>query len=363
MSHKNSVLKVGIVGCGWISRNVHIPTWRRMPNIRISAVTDLNQEARKKIASELDVKEYADMDAMLCDEGIDIIDICTPTSSHFQLAMEALKAGKHVLVEKPMALKSHRAKMMVDEAKKRDLRIGVVHHYLYSRGFLKVKEEMAQDLWHVKINFWGGKHVEEDHWALKEDVGGGLLFEQGVHPCYILVGLLGLPDTLTATGFYRLDNSHLNTCDLFVSFKKGLTTGSLHISPTEFDSHTCIFIGKFGEVHWDLTNDGITKLRDPRGPRGGFMYAGLKFSYNRLSLGVSALTSGLAKGLRFAIRGVKEYDQYRLFRAFIDNIQKPDATFYSTGEVGYQVVKLLEDIKSSLRETERGLPEEGDRVS
>lgn len=54
--------------------NVRILTWRRMPSIRTSAVTDLNQ-ARKKVASELDVKEYADMDAILCDVGIDIIDI------------------------------------------------------------------------------------------------------------------------------------------------------------------------------------------------------------------------------------------------------------------------------------------------
>lgn len=348
-------MKIGIVGCGNIARNVHVPVWKKIREARVAGVCDLNEASARMMASETGAKKYESLGDLLADDNIDIIDICTPTSTHFDISIEALRAGKHVLVEKPMALRSALAKEMLNEAHRRDRRIGVVQHYLYSRGFLKLKEILAgKDLFHVEINFWTDRWVPPDHWSVKEEIGGGLLFEQGVHSCYILVGLIGQPDTLTAAGFYRLERSDFNTCDIFTSFKKGQTTGSIHISPAMFGKHTCILIGDFGEIHWDLTNDNITKLWEYGGgllsrllPRGGSLPGGFTFSYNRVRLGVSIAFSAFKKGLRYAMFGSREYDQYRLFTAFLEEIRNPDkATFFSSGEVGYETLRLLERIKS-----------------
>ena len=347
--NKVDKLRIGIVGCGWVARNIHIPVWTRLPNVTIAGVLDLNQEVSREVASQLNAKSYPSLEAMLDSGAIDIIDICTPTFSHYEICLKALRAGKHVLTEKPIALTSRDAEEMIEEARRRDRRLGVVQHYLYSRGFQRVcqmENEIGKPL-HVEINFWAGKHIAPSHWSLKEEVGGGMLFEQGIHACYILVGLIGLPEEVTATGG-RLDtHDFLNTCDIFVQFTKGSTTGSIHLLPTESYGHTCVVIGEHGEIFWDLTNDAVVKLKnitlsDP------ILSAGLNFSYNRVRLGISAGWASLCKGLRYSFLRSREYDQFRLFKAFVNHIKNPDAPFLSSGELGCLAVKLLEKIKADL---------------
>ena len=346
-------LRVGIVGCGWVARNIHIPVWTKLSSTNIAGVLDLNQEVSREVASRLNVKSYPSLEAMLNSGTIDIIDICTPTSSHHEICLKALRAGKHVLTEKPVALTSSDAKEMTEEAHRRDLRLGVVQHYLYSRGFQRIRrmENDIGKLLHIEINFWAGKHAPPSHWSLKEEVGGGILFEQGVHACYILVGLIGLPEEVVATG-RRLDNHDcLNTCDMLIQFKKGPTTGSIRLSPTEFYGHTCVMIAERGEILWDLTNDAVVKLKDSTlgYPRHPILNAGFRFSYNRTRLGISVGWASLCKGLRYFFLRSREYDQFRLFKAFVNYIKDPGAPFLSSGELGYLTVKLMEKVKADLR--------------
>jgi predicted dehydrogenase len=99
------VTKVCIIGCGAIARRAHLPIFRRIPGVEIRSVVDTNEELARKVAMEFNVnKYYSDYNLALDDKAVDMVSICTPSSTHASIIIEAAKKGKNILVEKPLAL-------------------------------------------------------------------------------------------------------------------------------------------------------------------------------------------------------------------------------------------------------------------
>jgi predicted dehydrogenase len=100
----NPVLKVGVLGAGAWAKGAHIPGYKRHPNAEVVAIADPQIQLAEEAAAKFDIPMVADNHRALIErDDIDIIDVCTPSATHFQLAWEALEAGKHVLCEKPVA--------------------------------------------------------------------------------------------------------------------------------------------------------------------------------------------------------------------------------------------------------------------
>ena len=119
------MLKGGIVGCGWISRFSHIPAFRNIKNAEIIAVCDQSEEVARKTASRFGIpRAYRDFSLMLKEEQLDFIDICSPPHTHFKLSMEAMEAGLHILIEKPMVLDTAEAEEVISTSKKNKLKTG-----------------------------------------------------------------------------------------------------------------------------------------------------------------------------------------------------------------------------------------------
>ena len=97
------VLSVGGVGAGGIARS-HMNAMGSCHNIRLAAVMDLYPEPAESAAKEFGGKAYTDLDSMLADPEVEAVHVCTPHNQHGEQVVAAAKAGKHVLVEKPMAL-------------------------------------------------------------------------------------------------------------------------------------------------------------------------------------------------------------------------------------------------------------------
>ena len=113
------MLKGGIVGCGWISHFSHIPAFRKIKNAEIIAVCDQSEEVARKTASRFGIANtYRDFSLMLKEEQLDFIDICSPPHTHFELCMEAMEAGMHILTEKPMVLDTAEAEEVISTSKK-----------------------------------------------------------------------------------------------------------------------------------------------------------------------------------------------------------------------------------------------------
>ena len=111
------ILNVGIIGCGGIANNKHMPSLNVIPNVRMVAFCDIvserAEEAAKKFGTE-DAKTYTDYRELLKDEAIEVVHVLTPNKEHADITVDALYAGKHVMCEKPMAKTAADARRMME---------------------------------------------------------------------------------------------------------------------------------------------------------------------------------------------------------------------------------------------------------
>ena len=125
------VIQVGIVGTGFIS-SAHVEALRRIPNIHVAAIGGSSQRKAEEKACELGIsKAYGIYDAMVRDNSIDSIHICTPNNLHFPMALQAIKAGKHVLCEKPLCMNAKEGDKLVREAEKARIVHAVAYNLRY----------------------------------------------------------------------------------------------------------------------------------------------------------------------------------------------------------------------------------------
>ena len=118
-------VKAGVIGTGFIGP-VHVEALRRLGNIEVVALADINQEVADEKAAELIIPfAYGDYKKIIEDPEIDAVHICTPNNLHYKMAKEALLAGKHVVCEKPLAMKSSEAEELVKLAKEKNLAAAV----------------------------------------------------------------------------------------------------------------------------------------------------------------------------------------------------------------------------------------------
>ena len=111
------MLKIGIIGCGKIAQVRHIPEYLANPETEIAGYFDFKLERAKELAEKFGGKAYATPEELFCDKTIDAVSICSANIAHAKNAVDALKSGKHVLCEKPMAINIEECEAMVSEAK------------------------------------------------------------------------------------------------------------------------------------------------------------------------------------------------------------------------------------------------------
>jgi UDP-N-acetylglucosamine 3-dehydrogenase len=115
---------VAVVGCGVWGSN-HARVYSELPNTKLLAVVDADEQRAREIAQKHHTNWYCDPQAVLENPDIEVVNICTPTVTHYDLAMAAIKAGKHVLVEKPMTDTTDQARELIDSAKKKGVKLTV----------------------------------------------------------------------------------------------------------------------------------------------------------------------------------------------------------------------------------------------
>ncbi len=137
------MIKVGVIGYGYWGPNL-VRNFMEAPGSTVVAVCDLRPERLAPLASRYpSIRTLGDCQELFDDPAIDAIAIATPVSSHFELAMTALAAGKHVLVEKPLAANSDQGKRLIEEAARRRRVLMVDHTFVYTGAVRKIRELIA----------------------------------------------------------------------------------------------------------------------------------------------------------------------------------------------------------------------------
>lgn len=133
-------MRVGIIGCGGIS-SAHIRVYQSLNNVELVSLCDLNQERAKSLASKFHVnKVYSDYFEMFEKEHLNLVDVCTPVSTHAKIVCDAAKDVPAILVEKPMAMNVTECDAMIQAVKKYGAKLCIGHNQIFSPNILYAKK-------------------------------------------------------------------------------------------------------------------------------------------------------------------------------------------------------------------------------
>lgn len=200
-----SKLRIGLIGCGWIAQGAHLPAWANFKDAEVVAYCDIVEDRLKESCEKFGKKKtYLDYRELLASEEVDAVDICTPNGVHADPTVAALEAGKHVIVEKPIARNASEAAKMLEAEKQtgRKLQVAlcqrfgsasqVLKNYVDAGKIGEVYYARAQALRRRGIPSWG-------NFTNKEIQGGGPLIDIGVHILDLTIWLMGHPKPVSAS--------------------------------------------------------------------------------------------------------------------------------------------------------------------
>ncbi|MFH1419410.1 MAG: Gfo/Idh/MocA family oxidoreductase [Planctomycetota bacterium] len=219
------MLGIGVIGYGYWGPNL-VRNFADLPNARVVTVCDLD-ERRRSIAERRHpgVKTTDNPGELANDTSIDAIVIATPVSSHFELALQAIKADKHVLVEKPLTATADEARRLLDEAEKRRRVVMVDHTFLYTGAVQKIHDIIASGEL-GEIYYYDSVRVNLG--LFQHDVS--VLWDLAVHDLSIMDYLLPARATaVSATAMSHVANQPENIAYLTVYFD-GPQIGHVHVN-------------------------------------------------------------------------------------------------------------------------------------
>ena len=197
-------IQFGIIGCGYIGTR-HAKHIAANPFGILNAAYDNRIDQANTFHKQFNnCKLATDLEALLNINDIDVVNVCTPNGLHFEHALQVLKSGKHVVIEKPICLKSAEARQLIELAKTNNLRIFVVKQNRYNAPVqaLKqlIKENRLGKLFMVSVNcFWNrnAEYYQRSDWKGKKDLDGGTLYTQFSHFIDIFYYLFGNIDQIS----------------------------------------------------------------------------------------------------------------------------------------------------------------------
>lgn len=181
-------LGVGVVGTGWVSGE-HIKAFTRNPHTEVRGIVSRNRDRARAKADEhgLGAAAYDDLRRLLDDPGIDIVSICTPHHLHAQQGILSVQAGKHLLMEKPIALDLESLHALDAAVRQAGVRSAVCFVLRWNPLFDLIKAWLGQraigNLYYAEVDYMHGigPWYKQYEWNIKKEIGGSSLLTAGCH--------------------------------------------------------------------------------------------------------------------------------------------------------------------------------------
>jgi predicted dehydrogenase len=327
------MIRIGIIGYGYWGPNL-VRNFAELSRAEVAAVSDLDQKKLDTVKKRFPaVKTSTDFQDLLRDDSIDAIAIATPVSSHFELGMAALKAGKHVWLEKPMTETSLQARKLVEEAEKRKLLLHVDHTFTYTGAVRKMAEVIKSgDL--GRVYYYDSTRVNLG--LFQRDVS--VISDLAVHDFSILDYLLGEhPTAVSASGINHFPGTPENLAYITLFYESG-TIAHVNVSWLAPVKVRNILVGGSKKMitYDDLEPSEKVKIYDK----------GVSFTDD------PAKIHEMRVGYRTGDMWAPKLDGAEALRVegehFIDCIEQKK-TSQTDGRLGLRVVELIEAATSSMR--------------
>jgi len=195
---KEKVISIGILGCGMIA-NYHAKAIREIPGARLAGAFDKHPDQSRRFCETYGIRQFDSMEAMLSSDEVDVVCICLPSGLHYSAAMECIRSGKHVIVEKPMTFTTAQADEIIAAADAAGVQVTVISQLRYSQAVSTLKDALGKGYFGKPVAFdiymkyyRDPEYYSSSSWkgTLKMD-GGGALMNQGVHGVDLLQYIAG----------------------------------------------------------------------------------------------------------------------------------------------------------------------------
>jgi len=238
---KPSTIRVGVIGLGQIALKAHLPGYAKTKGCRITAVCSSREQHARNIAKQYGIPAiYKDWKKLIRSPEVDAVSICTPNFTHAPMTLKAFQEGKHVLVEKPMAMTVADAQRMI-QASRRAKKVLMVHHNMRFDPAIRTVEMLLRknvigEVFSFKCTM---AHRGPQDWSPKakwffnkRQAGGGVLMDLGPHLLHNICFMLADEPASVTAAIPRRKSAWMNQgeaqCSLLLRFKNGVT-GTLNL--------------------------------------------------------------------------------------------------------------------------------------
>jgi predicted dehydrogenase len=277
-------VRLGVVGVGWAAQVIHLPILMKHPESQVVAICDKDKAKVRLVGEKFGIaRQYTDVDEMLAENSLDAILVCTSTDAHRDVAVAALRAGKDVFVEKPIARRYQEALDMVSAAKesRRKLMVGMNHRFrpdtMILKSFIEGKE--LGKIFYTRVG-WLRRHNLDRAWLTqKEKSGGGAFIDLGIVMLDMALWMMGYPEVvrLGANHYQHRTKQVEDTSVVHITLKSGAVV-NIEVSWSmclKDDLYYCYVHGSEGsaslspltinkELHGNLVNLAPAKLDSPQ---------------------------------------------------------------------------------------------------
>lgn len=210
-------MRVGVIGYGYWGPNL-VRNFVESPHFEVAAVSDLDENKRKRVKTRHPgVRTHARAEDLINATDVDLVAVATPVHTHFELAMAAIKAGKHVFVEKPITTTADEALRLIEAADKQGVILAVDHTFLFTGAVRKLKELIAKKAFGALYYY---DSVRVNLGLFQSDVS--VVCDLAVHDFAITDYLFNArPEAISASGTSHIPGSQKNVAYITVQHASG----------------------------------------------------------------------------------------------------------------------------------------------
>ncbi len=333
-------MKTGIIGTSFAG-GLHAESYARDPRVEVVACADLDEKRLKLFAARHSIpRAFTDYRELLSSSDVEMVSVCVPNFFHKEVAVKAVRAGKHVVCEKPLATGVDDARQMLEEARKAGVRLFYAEDWVFAPALSRAREIVSEGAL-GRVLYVKAKETHSGSHSIyaqrKEYCGGGAMIHLGVHPVGFLTALLGkLPQKVVAavSGGGEANLVH-----------KDYTGEDWSAALFEYDGGeralvegNYITVGGLDDIVEIYGEDGVMKVDLSQGsPLRAYSRPGYSYAIEKTDF-----TTGWTKPAVDELRSLGYPDE---LRHFVDCVEKgTEARRGARGRDGLDVLRVIEAI-------------------
>ncbi len=249
-------IRFGLIGCGKVAPR-HAQSLTELPDARLCAVADVIESRAQRFAKEYRADAYTDYRRVLERRDVEVVSICAPSGLHAPMAIEAMQAGKHVIVEKPMAMSLRDADQMIATERTTGVKMCVILQNRYNPPMQDLRRVVDEGklgrllLGNATVRWYRPQEYYEDGWHGTRAMDGGALMNQSIHHIDALQWLMGDAASVfayTGTLAHKMEAEDVGVVAVrFASGALGTIEGSTLTYPENLEGSVALF-GERGSV-------------------------------------------------------------------------------------------------------------------